>query len=138
MTWWHKRTVKPDGRLAILGDGEIVVPKNLTRKQAGELRAKIAESLKKCESIVVLPPAFSPRHVYGGKGTVNRTSTIDVVLDDKGNVSQVWFRCLELPFTVDRRDHDPGYYNPGDDGYERRIAIEEVTYVDLPSEESSQ
>jgi len=71
VTWWHKRTVKPDGRLAILGDGEIVVPKNLTRKQAGELRAKIAESLKKCESIVVLPPAFSPRHVYGGKGTVS-------------------------------------------------------------------
>ena len=49
------------------------------------------------------------------------------------------------------RDHDPGYYNPGDLGLgiERKIAIEEITYADLlaieeithadlPSEESSQ
>jgi hypothetical protein len=84
------------------------------------------------------PPAFAPRHNYGGNGTLHRTSTIDVVLDENGKVCQVWFRCLELPFTVDQRDHDPGYYNPGDDGYERKIAIEEITYVDLPSEESSQ
>jgi hypothetical protein len=83
-------------------------------------------------------PAFAPRHHYGGKGTLHKTSTVDVVLDEKGEVCQVWFRCLELPFRVDKRDHNPGYYNPGDDGYDRRIAIEEITYVTLPDEGSSQ
>lgn len=73
-------------------------------------------------------PAFSPRHVYGGTGTIHRTGTIDIQLDDSGTVTAVWFRCLQLPFTVSKSGPQPGP-NPA-----ARIAIEELTYLDLESE----
>lgn len=37
---------------------------------------------------------------YGGAQTIHNTGTIDVVLNDKGEVSQVWFRCQMLAFRV--------------------------------------
>lgn len=41
---------------------------------------------------------------YGDGGTIHSTGTIDVVLADDGHVSQVWFRCQNLPFRVSRRE----------------------------------
>jgi hypothetical protein len=77
-------------------------------------------------------PSWSPRHTYGGKGTIHNTTTIDVQLDEQtGEVVAVWFRCLNLPFTVSTVDHQP-VNNPAEK------AIEEITYVELPSEEGSQ
>lgn len=41
---------------------------------------------------------------YGGNGTIHDTGHIDVVLDEDGNVSALWFRCAVLPFKqVERR-----------------------------------
>ena len=77
-------------------------------------------------------PSWSPRHTYGGKGTIHNTTTIDVQLDEQtGEVVAVWFRCLNLPFTVSTVDHQP-VNNPAEK------AIEEITYVELPREEGSQ
>jgi hypothetical protein len=78
------------------------------------------------------PPAFSPRHTYGGSGTIHRTGSIDIQIAPNGDIEAVWFRCLNLPFTVDRRSESSPYANPA------RMYIEEITYVDLPSEGSSQ
>lgn len=77
-------------------------------------------------------PAWSPRHTYGGNGTIHRTTTVDVQIDKiTGEVHAVWFRCLQLPFTVSEVQNDT-QSNP------QHIAIEEITYVELPSEDSSQ
>ena len=81
----------------------------------------------------IRPPAFSPRHSYGGQGTIHRTGTIDIQLhEETGEVMAVWFRCLNLPFTVSAV--------PGTDPVNTigRVAIEEITYVDLPSEGNPQ
>lgn len=41
---------------------------------------------------------------YGGDGTIHETGHVDVVLDENGDVSAVWFRCALLPFKqADRR-----------------------------------
>ena len=41
---------------------------------------------------------------YGGDKTIHDTGHVDVVLDEAGNVSAVWFRCRLLPFKQsDRR-----------------------------------
>lgn len=41
---------------------------------------------------------------YGGDGTIHDTGHVDVVLDENGNVAQVWFRCALIPFKQsDRR-----------------------------------
>jgi hypothetical protein len=78
-------------------------------------------------------PAFAPRHTYGGKGTIHRTATVDIQIDKiTGEVHAVWFRCLQLPFTVSEVRNDISS-NPIDN-----MAIEEITYVELPGEESSQ
>ena len=74
-------------------------------------------------------PAFAPRHTYGGKGTIHHTTTVDVQVDPAtGEVHAVWFRRLQLPFTVSEVRNDISS-NPL-----RNMAIEEITYVDLPAE----
>lgn len=80
-------------------------------------------------------PAFLPRHRYGASGTIHQTGTIDVSVDPETKaVVAVWFRCLSLPFTVWEREYANGSIpNPVN-----QIAIEEIVFVDLPSEESSQ
>lgn len=35
---------------------------------------------------------------YGDDGTIHRTGSISVEVDDLGNVVAVWFRCMALPF----------------------------------------
>jgi hypothetical protein len=97
-----------------------------------ERAAEIRESLRASISQGTPPPAFSPRHSYGGGGTIHRTGTIDVVLNKHGYPIAVWFRCLSLPFTVTQETTDDPVLNPKDK------YVEEITYVDLPSEESSQ
>lgn len=78
-------------------------------------------------------PAWSPRHNYGGNGTIHRTTTVDIQIDKiTGEVHAVWFRCLQLPFTVSEVQNDTES-NPIN-----TMAIEEITYVELPSEEGSQ
>ena len=36
--------------------------------------------------------------VYGDDKTIHRNESLDVEVDDKGNVVSVWFRCQMLPF----------------------------------------
>jgi hypothetical protein len=71
------------------------------------------------------PPAFAPRHRYGMQGTIHQTGTIDIQQDEGGNVTAVWFRCLNLPFTCSAAESGTTI-NPV-----RDIAIEEITYADL-------
>lgn len=80
-------------------------------------------------------PAFSRRVSYGGQGTIHRTGTIDIQVNWKTReVKAVWFRCLNLPFTVSEVEPgDPAQYVINPDS----VAIEEITYADL-REESSQ
>lgn len=110
----------------------------MTEEEVAKLKADFAEARKRHDPPVALsdrPPAFSPRHTYGGKGTIHQTSAIDVEVDQGGRVLAVWFRCMSLPFQVYLRkgiEQSIGVINP------TGIAIEEITYVDLPSEESSQ
>jgi hypothetical protein len=72
-------------------------------------------------------PAFLPRRTYGDLGTIHQTGTIDIQVNwEQRKVTGVWFRCLNLPFTVNADDLEP--VNRSD------IAIEEITYVELPDE----
>jgi hypothetical protein len=71
-------------------------------------------------------PASLPRHVYGAGGTIHQTGTIDVQVDEDGEVVGVWFRCLLLPFTVHQVRKEPSLYPPS------RIAVESITYVEKP------
>ena len=124
----------------------------LSDPEMAKLRADLAEALKKrtpmiCGlgedaqaaaeaglgiSIGAPVPAFSPRHHYGGAGTVHRTGTIDIQIDKTtGEVRAVWFRCLSLPFTVSEVQDDLPV-NPV-----RDIAVEEITYAELPREDGS-
>jgi hypothetical protein len=57
----------------------------------------------------------------GSKTTIHASTTIhtsgelNIEVDDDGNPVAVWFRCLNLPFTVWRRDiGQPFYFNPDD------------------------
>lgn len=115
----------------------------VTEEEAEEIRRRLSESLRSAPHVVlpsempappqpVRPPAFSPRHTYGGKGTIHRTGTVDIQQDEAGNVVAVWFRCMSLPFRCSSVDETEQTINP------MGIAIEEITYVDLPREESSQ
>lgn len=98
----------------------------------GEVAPEEIERLRLAFSQGERVPAFAKRHSYGGHGTIHQTGTIDIQVDKlTGEVHAVWFRCLNLPFTVSEvRDDLP--LNP------RGIAIEEITYAELPSEESTQ
>ena len=51
-------------------------------------------------------------HYYGDGGTIHGTGHIDVEVDpDTGEVTAVWFRCLNLPFKIFSRP-DPARINP--------------------------
>jgi hypothetical protein len=72
-------------------------------------------------------PADRPRHAYGALDTLHQTGTVDIQVNRQtGEIIRVWFRCLNLPFSVECVD-DSDYYNPAG-----KIAIETVTYADLP------
>lgn len=43
------------------------------------------------------------RLYYGGGNTIHRTGHLDIVVEDH-RVVEVWYRCLQLPFSVSSRD----------------------------------
>jgi hypothetical protein len=43
---------------------------------------------------------------YGDGGTIHGTHTLDIELDEDGNVASVWFRCQLLPFRTWTRSGD--------------------------------
>lgn len=45
---------------------------------------------------------------YGGAQTIHNTGTIDIVMED-GMVTEVWFRCRQLPFQVADPKGTPRY-----------------------------
>lgn len=63
--------------------------------------SKVLENLK---SKLKPVETHTDERFYGGDGTIHATGHVDVVLDEAGNVSAVWFRCALLPFKqADRR-----------------------------------
>ena len=51
-------------------------------------------------------------HYYGDGGTIHGTGHLDVEVDPKtGEVTAVWFRCLNLPFKIFSRP-DAARINP--------------------------
>jgi hypothetical protein len=48
-------------------------------------------------------PEKPQERFYGGNGTIHDTGYVDVVLDENGNVAQVWFRCAVIPFKQSNR-----------------------------------
>lgn len=53
--------------------------------------------------------------VNGERNTIHASEVLDIEVDDDGHPTAVWFRCLNLPFTVWRRDFgSPVHINPGD------------------------
>ena len=47
-------------------------------------------------------PAIDKSRIYGLDKSVGTATHLDVVVDDAGNVLQLWFRCLAVPFRVKR------------------------------------
>lgn len=44
---------------------------------------------------------YDGNHYYGDGGTIHGTHHLDIEVDpDTGEVTAVWFRCLNLPFRV--------------------------------------
>jgi len=50
-------------------------------------------------------------HYYGDGGTIHGTSQLDIEVNELGEVTAVWFRCLNLPFRVFNREN-PAWINP--------------------------
>ena len=51
----------------------------------------------------------------GSRNTIHASGELNIEVDDDGHPVAVWFRCLNLPFTVWRRDiGQPCYFNPDD------------------------
>ena len=51
----------------------------------------------------------------GSRNTIHASAVLNVEVDDDGRPTAVWFRCLNLPFTVWRRNADePALINPSD------------------------
>lgn len=49
----------------------------------------------------------------GTRNTIHVSGALNVEVDDDGRPTAVWFRCLNLPFTVWHRDDgDPARINP--------------------------
>lgn len=46
------------------------------------------------------------RRFYGDGGTIHHSGTLDVCQDQSGAVTQVWFRCQNLPFTVSHGERE--------------------------------
>lgn len=55
------------------------------------------------QSVYRKPKAVEDENFYGGDKTIHDTGHVDVVLDEDGNVSAVWFRCALLPFKQSER-----------------------------------
>ncbi len=72
-----------------------------------------------------LPPG--PRHVYGSDETIHHTGTIDIQVTPGGEVVAVWFRCLNLPFTVSVVPDGHSVINPP-------ISIDMIAYADREAE----
>lgn len=49
---------------------------------------------------------------YGGANTIHNTGTIDIVMEN-GLVTEVWFRCRQLPFQVSSPKGSPVYGQGG-------------------------
>lgn len=59
---------------------------------------------------------------FAQRTTIHGSDTVDVVVDPKTHkVTQVWYRCLNLPFTVSERE--AGEINPN-------VGITAIEYVD--------
>ncbi len=43
---------------------------------------------------------------YGDDNTIHSTGTIDVGVDENGKVTEVWFRCMNLPFKQFKARYD--------------------------------
>lgn len=54
--------------------------------------------------------------VYGHERTIHGTSLVNVVLDEQGKVTEVWFRCLQLPFDVSLEGTGKALYGKPDFG----------------------
>lgn len=61
--------------------------------------------------------------LYGHNNTVHSVEKLNVVVDKKGKVTEVWFRCMALPFTVGRRDTFADRYQGGP-AHTRVVAVE--------------
>lgn len=61
----------------------------------------------------------APSRYYGDGGTIHGSHTIDIQINEHGNVVAVWFRCQELPFRVsfidERGRPEPTGYGSTDD-----------------------
>lgn len=66
---------------------------NKARLQAAVLDLK-QEDEYEARQVVVMP-----NHYYGLTGTIHGSETIDIQISG-GKVTEVWFRCQQLPFTV--------------------------------------
>lgn len=51
----------------------------------------------------------APSRFYGNGGTIHGNGTLDIVKDKDGHVTEVWFRCQQLPFRVRMRGERTGY-----------------------------
>lgn len=51
---------------------------------------------------------------YGGDNTIHNTGTIDIVMNEDGLVTEVWFRCHMLPFKVSQPKGLTVYQNTDD------------------------
>ena len=51
----------------------------------------------------------------GTRNTIHASSAFNIEVDDEGRPTALWFRCLNLPFTVWRRaDGEALEFNPQD------------------------
>jgi hypothetical protein len=55
------------------------------------------------------PAEVEASRFYGGDDTWHQTGTVDVQLDEDGNVVAVWFRCRTLPFKQSTHIFPAGY-----------------------------
>jgi hypothetical protein len=55
------------------------------------------------------PVVEDDKNFYGGNKTIHGTGTVDVQLNEDGDVVAVWFRCRMLPFTQSKREYGFGY-----------------------------
>jgi hypothetical protein len=121
--WWNPRPISmpvySDADLARLG---------LVRDGRGGYVPQTAEPV---------PPAGDGRvHHYGDtydgvtltdRNTIHGTTDLHVVVDRDGRPVRVWFRCLELPFTVTQFDDDDN------DADQPAIAITAIEWRDRAS-----
>ena len=60
---------------------------------------------------------------YGDGGTIHHTGQLDVDVDSSGRPTAIWYRCLTLPFQINkRRFGEPAVSNP------RELSITGIEY----------